>query len=418
VSRAAADAHVLELDHGFVVSTGIECSAPVIRPGFRQDELLKTGHWERYAEDFALIADFGMRYVRWGVPFHLVASGPRAAAFDWRWTDDALAALRDAGLEPILDLLHFGLPDDIGGVTDRRLVERFEAYVSEVVGRYPWVRYYTPVNEPQVLAVLSTIAGLWYERDRSDRALVAAIDNLVTCAIRGMDIIRAARPDAIFLQSDACEGYQAETAGDARQEERARFLNERRFLAFDLTYGRRPAASVARWLEANGMTSERLDWFASHGSTEGCIVGHDYYRGNEWLVTERSAKRAGPRRRGYLALAREYHARYGMPFMLSETNIAGQLAMNWLAETWADALEMRAEGLPTRGICWYGFLDHVDWDSALTIDRGRVNRCGLVSLDRRPHRVGLAYRDLAQAALRGVFAPLPDRRQRRRTIAA
>ena len=269
MSRAAADAHVLELDHGFVVSTGIECSAPVIRPGFRQDELLKTGHWERYAEDFALIADFGMRYVRWGVPFHLVASGPRAAAFDWRWTDDALAALRDAGLEPILDLLHFGLPDDIGGVTDRRLVERFEAYVSEVVGRYPWVRYYTPVNEPQVLAVLSTIAGLWYERDRSDRALVAAIDNLVTCAIRGMDIIRAARPDAIFLQSDACEGYQAETAGDARQEERARFLNERRFLAFDLTYGRRPAASVARWLEANGMTSERLDWFASHGSTEG-----------------------------------------------------------------------------------------------------------------------------------------------------
>jgi hypothetical protein len=62
---------------------------------------------------------------------------------------------------------------------------------------------------------------------------------------------------------------------------------------------------------------------------------------------------------------------YGMSFMPSETNIAGRLAPAWLAEVWSDALTMR------------------------------------------PHRVGLAYRDLARNALRGQVAPLAARASRR-----
>jgi beta-glucosidase/6-phospho-beta-glucosidase/beta-galactosidase len=394
----------LELDDGFVVATGFECSAPVVRGGIRQDELKKTGHWERYAEDYGLAASFGIRYVRFGVPFHVVAPSDRPTDFDWRWTDLALAALRDEGLEPILDLLHFGLPDDISAVADPRLVKRFEVFAREVAERYPWARYYTPVNEPLVTAVLSAEAGLWNERKRDQRAFVAAIDSLVTCAVRGMEIIRDRRPDAIFLQSDACSSYQAL---DEASEERARFLNEQGFVCWDLTYGRRPAGQIVRWLTSNGMSEQRLDWFAQHGTDAGCIVGHDYYRGNEWIVgLATKPRRAGSRRRGYLALAREYSARYGLPFMISETNIAGSLAPRWLAEMWNDALTLRAEGAPIRGITWYGFVDHVDWDSGLVRNRGHVNRCGLVGLDRKPHRVGRLYRDLALAALAGRFEPL------------
>jgi hypothetical protein len=139
-------------------------------------------------------------------------------------------------------------------------------------------------------------------------------------------------------------------------------------------------------------------------------VGHDYYRGNEWLLLPGGGRRrAGNRRRGYYALARESHARYGLPFMLSETNIAGRRAPSWLAEVWNDALALRAEGAPIRGFCWYGFVDHVDWDSALTRNRGKVNACGLVDLDRQAHAVGRIYRQLALAALEGRFERLPQR---------
>jgi len=395
---------VLELDEGFVVATGYECSAPIVRGGIRQDELLKTGHWERYAEDFALTAAMGIRYVRFYVPFHVVALSDKPSEFDWRWPDAAMAALRDEGLEPILDLLHFGLPDDITAVGDRRLVKRFESFAIGVAERYPWARYYTPVNEPLVTAVLSAEAGLWNERARSQQALIAALDNVVTCAVRGMEIVRERRPDAIFIQSDGCSGFQAL---DASVEDKAHFLNEQRFVAWDLTYGRRPAPVVVDWLLANGLMEDRLEWFAEHGSSTNCIVGHDYYQGNDWALTaDGRTLRARRNRRGYLALAREFDAHFGLPFMLSETNIAGARAPGWLAETWNDALTLREEGAPIRGFCWYGFVDHVDWDSALARNRGKVNHCGLVGLDRRPHPVAKMYGQLAQAALKGNLQKL------------
>jgi len=84
----------LELDRGFIVGSGIECSAPLIAGGHRQDELLKTGHWTKVGQDVALVAEFGIRYLRYGIPFHVVDAN--AGNFDWAWTDRALASLREA----------------------------------------------------------------------------------------------------------------------------------------------------------------------------------------------------------------------------------------------------------------------------------------------------------------------------------
>jgi len=86
----------LEPEAGFVVATGIECSAPRIAGGRRVDELRKTAHWDRYAEDLAMVADFGIRYVRYGIPFHTVDHDP--AARDWAWSDAALQAVRPTSL--------------------------------------------------------------------------------------------------------------------------------------------------------------------------------------------------------------------------------------------------------------------------------------------------------------------------------
>lgn len=402
---AAAPAVVdglLRLDRGFVVAAGVECSAPVIAGGIRMDELRATGHWDRVESDLAQIAASGIRSLRYGVPFHVVAADP--ARLDWAWTDRAFAALRASGIDPIADLLHFGLPDDLEGFIDPRLPDRFAAYVAAFVERYPWVRAFTPVNEPFVSAVFSARNGWWNERRTDDRSFALAIDRVSECVVRAMAIIRAARPDAVFLQSDACEGY---LPADAAALPEATFRNALRFVTFDLSYGRRPAPVVVDWLAANGIGEERLAWFAANGSTEGCIVGHDYYAGNEWVVAADGAMRQATERQGYAALAREYHAHLGLPFMLSETNFEGPDAPDWLAETWNAALGLRLEGLPIRGYCWYGFIDHVDWDTCLREPNGRQNPCGLVGLDRRPHPVGERYQALAHAALAGELHPIP-----------
>ena len=150
-------------------------------------------------------------------------------------------------------------------------------------------------------------------------------------------------------------------------------------------------------------------------------MGLDYYRGNEWSVQADGRTRSALRRRGLARLGREYHERFDLPFMVSETNISGPLTDRWLAEVWDDALVLREEGLPIRGLCWYGFVDHVDWDSILRRDRGRVNHCGLVGLDRRVHRWGETFRHLATEAREGRLEPLGSRtslRYRREDAAA
>jgi beta-glucosidase len=403
--RANGDAPQLELDRGFIVGSGIECSAPVIAGGHRQDELRSTGHWWRVGEDLGLVAEFGIRYLRYGIPFHVVDAAP--GVYDWAWTDRALATLRDAGLEPIADLLHFGVPDDLFGIGDPRLPARYLAYATAFAERYPWVRYYTPVNEPQVTATLSANHGWWNERTTDARGWIAAIDNVATCAALGMEAIRRRRPDAIFLQSDACESF---LPANAAAVDAANYLFERHFVGWDLAYGRRPVEPVVDWLKAGGMTEDRLAWFAQHGSSDGCVAGHDYYHGNEWIVTADGRQKKVAASRGYAAVAREHFAHHQLPFMLAETNWEGPDAPGWLARTWNDALQLRLEGLPIRGYIWYGFVDHVDWDTALREANNRPNACGLVDLDRRAHPVGEQYRDLAEAALRGEFRAIavPD----------
>ena len=401
----------LEMDAGFVVFTGIECSAPVVARGLRQDELRKTGHWDRYAEDFALIAGFGIRYVRYGIPFHVVAREP--GRMDWEWTDRALDALQRAGLIPIADLMHFGVTDDLSGMGDPRLVDRYTEYAAAFAERFPWVRYYTPVNEPLLASVFSAGIGAWNERMRDQRSMVHTIVNLASCAVRGTEVVRSQRADAIFIQAEPCEVY---IASEPAAQPGTDFLNERRFIEFDLTYGRRPADSVVEWLEKYGIGEDRLRWFEEHGSSEGCVIGHDYYRSNEWMVRPDGTtfRARGSQRLGYAALARQYHERYRLPFMLTETNTDARTAVNWLAEIWNDALVLKTEGLPIRGFCWYGFVDHVDWDTGLRLNHGKQNECGLVGLDRRPHPVGEIYRELALAARSGRFEPLPVDRARRR----
>jgi len=375
----------------FVVATGIECSAPLIAGGLRRDELLLTDHWNRVEQDLDLVVELGITHLRYGIPFHVVARDPDA--LDWTWTDAAMAAIRDRPIEPIVDLLHFGVPDDIAGIGDPRLIDRYRAYARTFAERYPWVRWYTPVNEPYITALHSARLGWWNERLTTHDAFVAALANVAACAVIGSRIIRERRPDAIFVQSDACDALRPIEPAAA---EIARFREERELLGFDLTYGHLPSPEMQAWLSENGLTGDQLDWFMEHGTAEGAIVGLDYYPNNERIVladgTEEPDTRAG-----FAALGRRYHERYRRPIMLAETNSTSDLAVGWLEETWNETVALAESGVPVAGYCWYSLTDQVDWDTCLREPNGTVNSLGLVDLDRARRPVARLYEELARA---------------------
>ena len=384
-------APALEVDHGFVLATGIECSAPLV-DGRRVDELVKTGHVGRFAEDFRLARELGVHYLRYGIPFHLV--NPVAGTFDWTWVDRALEACRASGLTPIVDLMHFGVPDDLRDFQNPDLPERFRAYVRAFVERYPWVRYYTPVNEPFITAAFSARQGFWNESRTDETAFVRALLHVGRCVVIGATEIRRARPDAVLIQAETCH-YTHPLVPDAI--DRADLENELRFTTFELAFGRDLPDIVVRHLRDHGAAADELHWFGRHGSDENWIVGSDYYATSEMMVGADGHLRSSGVRLGYYELAHQYHDRLRVPVMHTETNGSGRAAAAWLDSQWTDILRLCREGFPIRGFTWYGLVNHVDWDSTLTVDAGRENSCGLVSLDRRPNAIYRRFRDIASA---------------------
>src|SRR5574338_308883 len=114
----------------FAWALGEESSDPVVlRAGqpHRIDELGQSGHLDRQDADLADVAGLGVRVFRYGMPWPRVETAP--GVYDWTLWDRALAACERHGLEPVVDLCHFGLPDHLGGFCDPGWVDAFRRYV-------------------------------------------------------------------------------------------------------------------------------------------------------------------------------------------------------------------------------------------------------------------------------------------------
>lgn len=377
--------------------TGIENSVPTIEGGrTRIDEMESCGHYRRWREDFALCHEMGIGYLRYGPPIHTTWLAP--GRYDWDFADATFAELRRLGIVPIVDLCHFGLPDWLGNFQNGDFPVLFGHYGREFAARFPWVQLYTPVNEMFICATFSAQYGWWNEQLASDRAFVTALKHIVKANVLAMRAILTVRPDAIFIQSESSEYFHAESPAAIRPAE---LLNSKRFLSLDLNYGRPVDSEMYEYLMDGGMTREEYHFFLDNRLKHHCIMGNDYYKTNEHRVAADGMTCASGEVFGYDEITRQYHARYGLPVMHTETNLnegpLGTESADWLWKQWANVLRVRNDGVPIVGFTWYSLTDQVDWDSALRLRNGNVNPLGLFDLDRKIRKVGEEYRKLIAA---------------------
>jgi beta-glucosidase len=127
-------------------------------------------------------------------------------------------------------------------------------------------------------------------------------------------------------------------------------------------------------------------------------MGNDYYVTNEHLVSADGHTSASDEVFGYAEITRQYHDRYRLPVMHTETNVKegprGDEAVKWLWKEWSNVLRVRNSGVPMIGFTWYSLTDQVDWDTALREDNGTVNPLGLYDLNRNIRAVGRSYKQL------------------------
>ncbi len=375
----------------FMFATGIECSYPTIQNGtVRRDQLRECRHYECYKEDIALVKELGLKVLRYGLPYYSIHQGP--GKFDWEFADLAMAEIKRQGITPILDLMHFGVPDWLGNYQNPELPVHFADYCGAVAERYPWVRFYTPVNEIYITARSSGKDGAWNEQLKTDKGFVTALKHTVAASILGNQRIAEKRPDCVIVQSESAEYMHEAHATPSRETQ---LNNELRFLSLDLLYAHSPSADVCIYMMDNGLTRAEYDWFMAGQPPGYQVMGNDYYGRNERIKLPDGSIIQSQDVLGWANITRQYYERYHKPVMHTETNVfEADDAPMWLWKQWMNVLQIRKHGVPVMGFTWYSLIDQIDWDTALAEQNNRVNACGLYDLDRKPRPVLEAYRSL------------------------
>lgn len=331
------------------------------------DEYELMGHYEHWRDDLALAQACGARAIRWGIPWYRVE--PQQGHFDWSWTDQVIPYITDVlGLELVLDLMHYGTPLWLDhSFVDPRYPAAVASYARAVAERYgSRIRYYTPLNEPLVNALMCGARGIWPPYRRGARGYVAVAMALAQGILRTVEAIKAVVPGAVMVHVEAAGLWRA---ASTELEPLAAEQRQRGYLFYDLLTGRVDEAHpLWPWLTTNGAQAEALHAMAAQSMTLD-VLGLNFYP--QWSTQQvfrdargrlrmRNAEQDGA---GFGQMITEYHQRYGAPVMITETSATNGVAVKqqWLHDSVAAVRDLRARGVPVLGYTWFPLFTMVNW---------------------------------------------------------
>jgi dTDP-4-dehydrorhamnose reductase len=397
---------------------GVECTICRVGDSYNR-QLERSAHAIRL-DDIDRFADTGMTAIRYPVLWEQVApEGPETA--DWSWPDERLQRLREVGIVPIVGLVHHGSGPTYTSLVDPGFGPKLAEYAGAVARRYPWVEYYTPVNEPLTTARFSGLYGVWYPHGRDERTFKDALFNECRGTVLAMRAIRAVNPDAKLVQTDDL-GKIYSTQLLAYQAE---LSNQIRWLGWDLICGKVDEAHpLWHWLTTTcEATPEEILWFRDNPCPPD-ILGVNYYITSERFLDENTENypehyRGGNRQHRYAdietarALAEptggigplllEAWERYRLPIAITEAHIDAKREdqLRWLAEIWAGAEQARAQGADIRAVTIWGLLGLYDWNCLLTECRDyyESGAFDVRSGEPRPTAIAALMKQLARGSL-------------------
>lgn len=352
----------------FIWATGIEdtfITAPWPKTGRTLDEYELTGHYERWHDDLGLMREIGVSAARYGIPWHRIQ--PSRGGWEWDFVDRALDRLLGLGIEPIVDLVHYGLPP---WIEDAYLHPDFSRYMADYAARVAErfrgrVFAYTPLNEPRITAWYCGRLGWWPPFRRGWRGFVAVMLGACRGIVETVHALRSVDPDILIAHVDATDLYVTE---DAQFETEARHRQEIVFLALDLVSGRIvPGHALWEWLLKQGATEHELTWFQQR-AVDLPLVGINLYP----MFTLKTARRTSsglrwkmPYASGEIVekLGAMYWERYGSPVFVSETASVGSVRRRraWLEDSLAAVRRLRERGVPLVGYTWWPLFALVTW---------------------------------------------------------
>ncbi len=346
---------------------GFECATHRRRnDGTRVDVVSSSQHDVHAAADYARCVAAGIRTVREGTRWHRIESRP--GSYDFSAELPRIRAARDAGVQVIWDLFHYGWPDDID-IFRPEFVRRFgrfsRAFAEVISGETDQVPCYAPVNEISFVAWAGGSVGFINPfRNRRGQALKR---QLARAAIEATEAVWSVDDRARIFHVDPVINIVADPA---RPQDRnaARRYTRTQYDAWDMIAGHQ--------CPELGGDPKYLD-----------VVGVNFYDRNQWVHKGIQLKPGHELYRPFREMLCDVYERYQRPVFVAETGTEGEVRPLWLRYVGREVRAALRAGVPLQGVCLYPILNHPGWDD------DRHCHCGL-------------WDYANDAGAREIFAPL------------
>jgi dTDP-4-dehydrorhamnose reductase len=332
-----------------------------------------------------LVGSLGVKMLRYPIVWerHQAEEG---SPIDWTFSEKKLTKLKELNIEPIAGLVHHGSGPRHVNFFDGSFEEGLAKYAKAVAERFPWLKYYTPVNEPLTTARFCGLYGHWYPHGTSDYSFYKILLSECKATVMAMKAIREVNPDAKLIQTeDLGKCYSTPLL-----KYQADFENERRWLSYELLTGRLTADKVMykRLLNA-GIHESELTYFLENNCTP-YVAGFNYYITSERYLDEDMSKypeqyHGGNGKHEYAdieivkvptdkewgpkSLIKEAWERLHLPIAITECHLHStrEEQMRWFNEMWETLNELKnEEGVDIRAITAWAIFGLHGWNRLVT----------------------------------------------------
>ena len=364
----------------------MECTINRIGDTFR-NQLKYAGYYER-ENDIEKIASLGIKTLRFPVLWEAHQYSSEDEEIDWAISSRELEKIRSFHITPVVGLLHHGSGPKFTSLHDDHFPEALANYASKVARQFPWIEYYTPVNEPLTTARFSGLYGCWYPHHKDEKSYVRMLLNQLKATVLAMKAIRKINPEAKLVQTEDL----TKTHSTPLLAYQAEFENKRRWLSYDILSG---SLNDQRffWYYLTGelgIRQEELEFFIENPCPPD-IAGFNYYVTSERYLDENignypSVTHGGNGRHHYAdvaavraiepaglkSLLTEAWERFHIPLALTEVHIhcTREEQLRWFKEAWDQCIELKKEGVNVKAITAWSLLGAFDWNSLLTREEG------------------------------------------------
>ena len=319
-----------------------------------------SNHYEMYEADFSLAQEIGLNSFRFSIEWSRLE--PTMGQWDEReftHYKEYIKSMRAHGLEPVMTLFHFTLPEwfaDLGDFQERDNIKYFLRFAKKVMEEFgDEITYIVTINEPNVYAGISYFSKKWPPARKSVWKLRRATLNLAEAHNEVARMIHARGDNhKVSISIDLAWNY-----------------------AGDKSWLSKKAASVVDWFSG--------DYYLRRVAKDCDFIGLNFYLSNRFVGYRLKNSNRKRNSLGWhmqpadiqFALERLYK-KYNLPVMVTENGLPDANDENrewWLKETTSALERVIKNDVELLGYIHWSLLDNFEWN------KGFWPRFGLIEVD-------------------------------------